>query len=669
MNFSDPERLPPIHVAIIDDDMCALQSLLDAGADANQRVVVGLGYGYRFPLMLAILLGRDSAVPALLAARADIWADLRLGFYDDIQSNFVVPPPLESCMINVVQLAALFASATVLAAILAAADSEMLNNDHIVTNELTGDTLCHLAAWNTNEGVLATLLATGVNANRRNLAMETPCHIAVRNGNSNALTALIAAGVDCGAQDGDGCTACHIVARRSDDTLLEQLIASGVACDLTDKNGSSPCHVAAHNANGMLLGRLIAAGCNVNRRNAIDVTPAHIAARQPTEATMARLIAANADVNAVDRYGETPLSLACANVNANLFAMLVEAGAELSACNLRERRTLCHVAAANENALVLKRLIALGVDVNARDEFGATPCHYAAQFGSAAGFKALLAAGAILDAVDLSNRNVCHYAAKNERCDVLQLVLSLGAAFDARDNVGRTPCHEAVRCRLERNMQVLLDAGTDVNAADVRGMSLLHHATRDREEPPSRLVWRLLQRGASCHARDKQGCTPIFFASRSAMAELFARGANVDAIGMFGLPPRDWLIDNFRGDLLLVLIAAGADIAACDKSGWMAQYDPDGTIFFLCDDEAGDDVLRERAMLAEADSALYAIARCQQHLLRLRAHQVCVGLQSLNLPVLVTCEILANVFAPLASMVPFHRVWEFVTKVKHFHDS
>lgn len=104
MNFSDPERLPPIHVAIIDDDMCALQSLLDAGADANQRVVVGLGYGYRFPLMLAILLGRDSAVPALLAARADIWADLRLGFYDDIQSNFVVPPPLESCMINVVQL-------------------------------------------------------------------------------------------------------------------------------------------------------------------------------------------------------------------------------------------------------------------------------------------------------------------------------------------------------------------------------------------------------------------------------------------------------------------------------------------------------------------------------------------------------------------------------------
>jgi ankyrin repeat protein len=659
---SDRERLAPIHIAIVDDDMRALQSLLDAGGDASESVVLS-GLRTVVPLSLAIVLGRDAAVPPLLAARADIWATVTA--FSDRQLNVVVPPRFERSDVCVLQFAALCASETVLTAMLASND----NSSDMLISDVTGDTLCHFAAWNANDGAMAALLATGANSRRRNLAKEMPCHIAARNDNSSALAALIAAGADCGAPDGDGRTACHIVAARRDESLLAQLIASGVACDVPDKSGASPCHVAAHNSNDKLLGRLIAAGCDVNRRNAIDVTPAHIAARHPIEAMMARLIAAHADVNAVDRYGETPLSLACANVNEKLFAMLIDAGAELSACSLRERRTLCHVAAANENALILKQLIALDVDVNARDEFGATPCHYAAQFGAAAGLRALVAAGAIVDAVDLSNRNVCHYAAMNERHDVLQLVLSLSVAFEERDNVGRTALHEAVRCRRERNVQLLLDAGADVNAADVRGMSLLHHAARDRDELSRSIVWRLLQRGASCHARDAHGRTPMFFASTTAMTELFARGAKVDAHDRLRLRPYDLLIDNHHGDLLVVLIAAGADIAACDKYGWMVEYDPDGTVFYRGDGSDDDgDAEREQRMLAEAGAAMLVIALCQWRLLRLRGHQVCVGLQSLKLPALVTCEILAHAFAPIASMVPLHRVWALVTKVKHFDD-
>jgi hypothetical protein len=60
------------------------------------------------------------------------------------------------------------------------------------------------------------------------------------------------------------------------------------------------------------------------------------------------------------------------------------------------------------------------------------------------------------------------------------------------------------------------------------------------------------------------------------------------------------------------------------------------------------------------------IAEKQFELFRLRSFQVCVALQNLRLSALVSCSILEHLFAPLESMVAFHRVWAIVTKIKHF---
>jgi hypothetical protein len=66
------------------------------------------------------------------------------------------------------------------------------------------------------------------------------------------------------------------------------------------------------------------------------------------------------------------------------------------------------------------------------------------------------------------------------------------------------------------------------------------------------------------------------------------------------------------------------------------------------------------------DRACIAIARRQWEALRLRALLVCIGLQSAQLSALEMCEILANAFAPLELLVPFHKVWAIATTVKHF---
>jgi hypothetical protein len=59
---------------------------------------------------------------------------------------------------------------------------------------------------------------------------------------------------------------------------------------------------------------------------------------------------------------------------------------------------------------------------------------------------------------------------------------------------------------------------------------------------------------------------------------------------------------------------------------------------------------------------------CQLELLKLRSFEVCVGLQSMELPALVTCEILAQSFGRQELLLKFHLLWTIATLVKHFQE-
>jgi hypothetical protein len=71
-------------------------------------------------------------------------------------------------------------------------------------------------------------------------------------------------------------------------------------------------------------------------------------------------------------------------------------------------------------------------------------------------------------------------------------------------------------------------------------------------------------------------------------------------------------------------------------------------------------------LLAPEARAIDLILQRQKELFRLRAWQVCIGLQSLRVSALEMCEILTHMFAPLESLVPFHIMWKVVLAVKHF---
>jgi hypothetical protein len=131
----------------------------------------------------------------------------------------------------------------------------------------------------------------------------------------------------------------------------------------------------------------------------------------------------------------------------------------------------------------------------------------------------------------------------------------------------------------------------------------------------------LLAAGASVHVRDGEGRTACHLAGDQ--------------------------------DMLDDLIAAGADFDAADSNGRTPRQN------------ATDHCLPEPTAERVA-AARRRIAHARLDFVRERAFQVCIGLQSLELDALQTCEVLLHSCGPVAPLVPFHHWWTIATTVKHF---
>ncbi|KAJ1487007.1 ankyrin repeat-containing domain protein [Baffinella frigidus] len=146
--------------------------------------------------------------------------------------------------------------------------------------------------------------------------------------------------------------------------------------------------------------------------------------------------------------------------------MLRGAGGQADAERERIAEALCRAAGRGEIEEV-RRLIAGGADVLAKNSDGFTALHHAANNGYEGLVMMLLGAGADVAAKTSGGRTALHFAAINGHEGVAKVLLDAGAGVAAKDSGGHTALNWAVmsngHARLAR---MLRDAGAAQAASD-----------------------------------------------------------------------------------------------------------------------------------------------------------------------------------------------------------
>jgi ankyrin repeat protein len=529
----------------------------------------------------------------------------------------------------------------------------------------SGDTPLTLAIRLHRMQIIEHLLAIGANMNLETTRFET-AEVAAQCGNERIMTMLIEAGANLHHHSSVFNTnLCHFATENTDAGVMRLLVEAGAPADEPNSFIGPPIDSAASNKNEQIMSILLAAGCSVQSSRCIleatrnsnhkvlamliaagaDISvcdyggfaPIHYAARNPNVAVVRLLLDAGVDVNVLDDYGENAIFKACENPNMEVLDALLAAGVEWR--EVASRRTICHAVAKNTNAAIVQRVIERGVNVNALDSSKRTPVMIAAQESTAAVVS--LRAGADVQTTD----RLCGIACGNKNAGVMRLLIAAGAPFNV-DTLSR-----AILLSNIDAVQALIDAGMNVAQEVNANPQLLYDNTFGH---PREFLEFLVRCGVDFRVFvDKLPLDRSFIVSTPLLTLLFALGADLNA----KFPDERRPIETGARDTTATLVALGLDPSMADQIGF--SEDERCYVSFV-----GENIVPHRHVAW----ACARVAQRQFELIKMRALQVCVGLQAFRLPALVTCEILSNAFAPLESLVAFHRVWAIVTTIKHFRE-
>lgn len=432
---------PPIHRAARRGDLAALQALLDAGADIDQRGDVEIDNGPHLrgltPLMTAAR-SIDGATTETLRFLLDHGADL----------------PATSEGGNT-------------AAWYAAGDGGRWEFHRRAT---TPD---HVER-------LRLLLDRGLDPNETNFVGRSLLVEAARAGDPARVALLLERGAKvCAGLAGQGTESRARLSGRQAPSAQPSADDSPPSGPKAKRSSLQiPLHCAAASGSAECVRLLLAAGCDPNDGDDSAQTPLHVAGSRSVVET---LVAAGADVNASDQFGADPLRAvleagcchgACGVARFEVARALLAVGAPMERLDAFGKSRLSS-AAFGFHADSVEFLLALGADPRSTDSHGGTALHSIAWQGACQSpegdeacrriIEALVWAGADANARTHSSTTPLHLAVTGDWSSItaVRTLLALGADPDVLDDEGMTPLHLAISGTELACVDALLAAGAD----------------------------------------------------------------------------------------------------------------------------------------------------------------------------------------------------------------
>src|SRR5262245_29448230 len=179
------------------------------------------------------------------------------------------------------------------------------------------------------------------------------------------------------------------------------------------------------------------------------------------------------------------------------------------------------------DALKVRRALAAGAGVDARNDQGQTPLLAAGAASAVEVAAELVKAGADLKAEDKEGKSAVDRAAEHPHPRMMLAISHGGADINRKDRSGQTALFRACATGDPALVNALLSAGADRLVRDATDATILHCpeglvTSRSQRGPALDLLRALLAAGADVNAQNRAGRTPLMVASAAGLSDAVA---------------------------------------------------------------------------------------------------------------------------------------------------